>query len=126
VRARRLGEQIKQTRLRKSLKQHELAKLAGVSQPTISRIESGKVANPGAKLIARIANILEIPLNPLLIDGELEYLTNTHTFIVDSNKASEMAKVLEQVAHWLKVDRQRAWVRRICYMEGGCIEVNYY
>jgi transcriptional regulator with XRE-family HTH domain len=37
-----LGEQVKAARLRKNMPQEELANRAGVTLPTISRLESGK------------------------------------------------------------------------------------
>jgi transcriptional regulator with XRE-family HTH domain len=37
-----LGEQVKASRLRKNMKQGELASRAGISVPTVARLEAGK------------------------------------------------------------------------------------
>jgi transcriptional regulator with XRE-family HTH domain len=40
---RRLGENIVQARLRRNLRQEDLARMAGISRPTLSAVESGSL-----------------------------------------------------------------------------------
>ena len=53
-----IGETIRRLRMQLGLSQRELARMAGVSQSLIARIESGSV-NPRYETVARILNVLE-------------------------------------------------------------------
>ena len=48
-------------RLRQHLTQHQLAKRAGMTQPVLARIESGK-GNPGLNTLLAIAKALQVDL----------------------------------------------------------------
>jgi len=63
-------ERIRHIRLEKGMTQIELAKAAGITQPTLSLIESGR-SGASFRVAARIAAALEISVDSLLTD-ELE------------------------------------------------------
>ena len=54
----KLGESIRRARERAGLGQNELAKRAGINQPTLQRIESGRSEDPSVSLVLRIAAAL--------------------------------------------------------------------
>lgn len=55
-----LSANIKHLRKERDLTTNQLAAAVGVSNPAIRDIESGKVASPGAFLIARIARLFQV------------------------------------------------------------------
>lgn len=60
-----LGKQIRKRRERLGLSTHRLAAKAGITQPTVIRIEQGKFAAPRPDKLARIAAVLELELADL-------------------------------------------------------------
>lgn len=62
----RMADRIKQARLAKGLNQAQLAKLAGISQATVSEIETGTSKEPAAIHIWNIAQALRKPFRYLL------------------------------------------------------------
>lgn len=62
-----VGKTIKQKRIEKKLTQAEIATAVGVSEATVSRWESGLIANIGSTKIAALAKALEI--SPGVIAG---------------------------------------------------------
>lgn len=54
------GENCRYLRRARKLTQHQLSSLSGVNQTVISRIESGKVGDPGVDTIARLADSLGV------------------------------------------------------------------
>ena len=54
-----LGERIKFLRTTQGLSQAQLAKSAGMSQPTIAQIETGK-KDPSVQTLTQIANVLDV------------------------------------------------------------------
>ena len=63
----RLGLKVRELRISKSLSQTDLAFKIGKDQPSINRLEKGKV-NPSILYLFEIANGLEISLSKLLED----------------------------------------------------------
>jgi transcriptional regulator with XRE-family HTH domain len=59
--ARVVAELVAETRVQKGLSQTALARLAGVSQPVIARIESGE-HSPTIETLIKLANALDIEL----------------------------------------------------------------
>jgi DNA-binding Xre family transcriptional regulator len=53
-----LAEEVIKLRLEKNMTQKELAKMAGTSQPTIARLESGKYANITLSFLQKIGKVL--------------------------------------------------------------------
>jgi transcriptional regulator with XRE-family HTH domain len=60
-----IGKKIKNERLKKSLKQYELAEKAGISNTYLSDIEVGRSA-PSLKTLDKIAKVLDIDIKELL------------------------------------------------------------
>lgn len=63
----KLGLKVRELRLSKSLSQTDLAFKIGKDQPSINRLEKGKI-NPSILYLLEIANGLEIPVSILLED----------------------------------------------------------
>ena len=63
----KIGEQIRNARLKKGLSQEMLAKLTGSSVSRISRLETGKTM-VGIESLLHIADILEVGIDDLLQD----------------------------------------------------------
>lgn len=61
----KLGLKVRELRLSKSLSQTDLAFKIGKDQPSINRLEKGKI-NPSILYLLEIANGLEIPVSKLL------------------------------------------------------------
>jgi len=61
---------IKEKRLEKGWTQFELAEKSGVSQPTISQIESGNRRYPTHENIKKIAKALEVDMEELTDESE--------------------------------------------------------
>lgn len=65
------SERIRELRESRALTQTQLAKLAGTTQPTISRIEKGEIEKrPDRPLAARIARALAVSLAEVFDDAE--------------------------------------------------------
>lgn len=60
-----LGEQIKRIRESKKLSQADLAYKIGKDQPSINRLERGRI-NPSYQYLQQIAEGLELPISELL------------------------------------------------------------
>lgn len=60
--AEQVGMEIANLRSEKKITQKELAKLTGISQANISRLEKGNL-NPSLKILSKIANGLNVQLN---------------------------------------------------------------
>ena len=60
-----LGERIRMARIRKGLTQSKLANMIGKDQPSLNRVERGKV-NPTYIYLLEICEGLEISINELL------------------------------------------------------------
>jgi len=58
-----IGKRIKILRLDRGLTQGDIEEATGVSRSHISKIESGKVANPGLDTLEKIANALKVSIS---------------------------------------------------------------
>ncbi len=63
--AKKLGNNLKEIRIRKNITQTELAKTLGVDKSFLSNIENGKT-NPTLSTISSLAQALEVSTNELL------------------------------------------------------------
>lgn len=63
--SKRLGDNLKKIRMKKSITQIEIAKKLGVDRSFVSNIENGKT-NPTLSTITNLANALDVPVNELL------------------------------------------------------------
>lgn len=66
-----IGKRVSIARRRKRLSMNMLAMRAGTSHGYISQLEGGKIPSPGLERLARIAEVLEVPVSDLL--GEVQY-----------------------------------------------------
>jgi transcriptional regulator with XRE-family HTH domain len=55
-------ERIRAIRLSRNMSQRELARLCGIGNVTICRIEKGVVENPTTETLKAIAKVLKVPL----------------------------------------------------------------
>jgi DNA-binding XRE family transcriptional regulator len=63
----RIGKRVKAFRKQRGLTQDQLAKMAKVKRPNISRLETGKHV-PGIILIQRLADCLQVKISDLIAD----------------------------------------------------------
>ena len=63
----RIGKRVKAYRKQRGLTQDQLAKMAGVKRPNISRLEAGKHV-PGIIFIQRLADCLQVKISELIAD----------------------------------------------------------
>ena len=61
-----IGSLIKHLRDRLGLSQAQYSALAGVPQPTLSRLESGRIQEPSMALVSRIVGALGVDLSSML------------------------------------------------------------
>jgi transcriptional regulator with XRE-family HTH domain len=73
-RAKKKPKTIRSARLREGFSQAQMAHLAGTTQSTYSRIESGFIEKPDEDLLKRIAEILTVPADQLLVNESSEAL----------------------------------------------------
>jgi transcriptional regulator with XRE-family HTH domain len=64
-----IGKRIKQARLAKGLKQHELGRLSGVSESAVSQWESGRIKQIMGPTLRKLASALKVSIDWLL-EGE--------------------------------------------------------
>ena len=65
-----IGEKIKSARLAKGYTQEEVGKLIGVQKSAVAKYEKGRVVNIKRSVLAKIAQVLEIPPVELVSDIE--------------------------------------------------------
>ena len=63
----RVGDRVKAFRKQRGLTQAQLADMAQVKRPNISRLEAGKHA-PGIMLLERLAESLQVKISDLIVD----------------------------------------------------------
>ena len=71
-RAKKKPKTIRSARLTAGLSQAQMADLAGTTQSTYSRIESGFIQKPDEDILKRIAEILTVPADQLFVDESSE------------------------------------------------------
>jgi len=84
-----IGEHIKKLRLINKLTQEQLAKKAGITYATLTKIESGSNNNPTIKTVARIASALSASIDDLYKESiekkNLANLVQQYKSIVDNS-----------------------------------------
>ena len=106
-----LGEKIKNLRKKLDMSQQQLASLAKIPQPTISRIENGDIKQPSPNHLKHIACVLHVSINELLDipspvtaqsiteqDNRAKYIFQGYERLSEDNKKKllEFVKALEQ------------------------------
>ncbi len=73
-----LGTTIRSLRIRRGLRQSDLAGMAGISQPTISRLERGHLATLSLNTMRRVAGVLDVRIDvvPRWRGGDLDRMLN--------------------------------------------------
>lgn len=89
----RLSTVLKKLREEKGLTQEELAKLAGVTKPYVSMIESGDRKRPSLPVLKRLAKALGVPVKTL---------RGTSSMIVKNVPDREELLRLERIKAWLR------------------------
>jgi len=64
----KLGENIRQIRLKKGISQKYLAEECDIEPPNMRRIEAGKT-NPTTKTLLRISNVLGVDIKDLMVSN---------------------------------------------------------
>jgi transcriptional regulator with XRE-family HTH domain len=68
-----LGRRVMSARMRRGVRQGELARAIGVSQNTLSLIEKGETQDPRSSIITNIARVLHVSTDYLLgLTDEIE------------------------------------------------------
>lgn len=91
-----IGEIIKQKRIEKEMTLDDLAKKIGVSAPTVSRWESGKIEDMKRSRIKALSDTLDIPVRVLMGWDESEISDRT-----DVNVEWYLDAETKQLAQWL-------------------------
>lgn len=65
--ANRIGKTIQESRKEKGLTQEDLARRADVPYTTLTKIESGAIKNPSAKVVSKLAAALGVSLDTLVV-----------------------------------------------------------
>jgi transcriptional regulator with XRE-family HTH domain len=97
----RVGSAIRAVRLRRGLKQSDVAALAGVSQPTVSLVERGNLGALTVAALRSVARALDVwlPFEPRWRGAELPRL-------LDERHAALVGRVVEEL-------RRAGWVIRV-------------
>jgi transcriptional regulator with XRE-family HTH domain len=95
------GQRIKERREFLKLRQGELAKLAGISQSTLSELESGESKMPSAKALMGLSKALNVTQAWIITgkDGEVDVLSeDEETLILQTRKLTlEQRRAVYQI-----------------------------
>lgn len=94
------GEKVRVKRQEKSLTQAELAKKAGITQATISRVESGEMLQLGSDKLRSLAKALDVSVDFLV--GKIDRMEFHDSLIND-----QIAKVIFRGYEKLSEERKR-------------------
>lgn len=84
-----IGSTIKQLRKKKDINQNDFGKLCGISQTSLSQIETG-TSRPSTKNLTKICEVLEIP-------EYLLYLLSIHEDDIDEGKRDRFRRMFPTV-----------------------------
>lgn len=85
----RLGEKLKEYRLKKGLSLSELAKRSGIAKSYISSIENKKQFNPSIECLIKVCSVLETPIDALIWGNE-----HTNVVLIDKDWADLVHKAI--------------------------------
>lgn len=117
-----LGEKVKEKRENRGMTQKELAQASGISQATISRLESGRVKQLKSQALRRLADALAVTIDYLVVD-KADKLTVTEIALSDlvaqdilracENLSSARRRQLRDFARFLEQEEaeERAYQR---------------
>ncbi len=113
----RVGSALREIRIRRGLRQADLARAAGVSAPTISRLERGHVATFTVETIRAVAKALDVrmDLSPRWRGGDLDRLLNAR----HSALHERVARYFRELPEWVAEPE----VSFAIYRESGVIDI---
>jgi transcriptional regulator with XRE-family HTH domain len=91
-----IGKRIRLLRLERNLHQGDIAEASGISRSHLSKIESGKVENPGLLTLERIAKALKVTISLLLHFDERSLKRRIHEVEKRKKEQRRKREVLEQ------------------------------
>jgi len=91
-----LGRNIKRYRQFKELTQTELAAKVGLNKDTISKIELGKLKNPGLKHLTRISQELNVTLEELFME-EAKFIK----LVISDQNARSLERIFNEITRRL-------------------------
>ena len=109
----RIGQRIKETRIRQHITQEELATRLNVVRQTVSKWEKG-LSVPDSELLIKLAEILEVPVSRLL-GSKIETAEQPDAL------AEQLSRINEQFA--IKNRRAKRVWKAIAFIVGGIIAV---
>ena len=101
-----LGRNLKELRQKQSLNQKDLSDRSGVSQATISRIETGRVRQPGSSALKNLADALGVSTDSLMDDKAR--LARVHKDRLHQIAESLNAFVIDENGHLLFISQTLA------------------
>jgi transcriptional regulator with XRE-family HTH domain len=90
-----IGKRIKMLRLERNLLQEDITEASGISRSHLSKIESGKVENPGLLTLERIAKALKVTIPYLLHFDERSLKRRIHEVEKRKKEQKRKREVLE-------------------------------
>jgi transcriptional regulator with XRE-family HTH domain len=79
----KIGQRIKEARIKKKLTQEELGKIIGVQKSAIAKYESGRVVNIKRSTLKKLSDILEIPPFDLVFTEEHKAMQQKNSTLTD-------------------------------------------
>lgn len=101
-----LGRNLKELRQKQSLNQKDLSDRSGVSQATISRIENGRVRQPGSSALKNLADALGVSTDSLMDDTA--HLARVHKDRLHQIAEALNAFVIHENGHLLFISQTLA------------------
>ena len=101
-----LGRNLKELRQKQSLNQKDLSDRSGVSQATISRIETGQVRQPGSSALKSLADALGVSADALMDD--IGHLAQVHQERLHQIAETLNAFVIHENGHLLFISQPLA------------------
>lgn len=103
-----IGKRIQQLRLARGLSLSELAERADVAKSYLSAIERNIQGNPSIQVIEKLAAVLHVPMQTLLLDDTSDQLEHLDQDWVDlAKEAINTGVSKEQFREWLEFQRWR-------------------
>ena len=96
-----IGKTIARIRKKRNISRKELAQKAGVPYQTLNNIEAGRVKEPGIAALVRIAQVLEVSLDTLILDKLIKGLKITIPYdickILQNSEVKKFFSVIEAI-----------------------------
>lgn len=114
----KIGEKIRVWRDLKGIKQDDLAKMIGVSPPTMSKIEKDEEDNIKLSLVEKIADALQIEVSQLMVNPQQLFTFNDspnsnsvygtqHQHNYDKNMMDRMMVLMEKMTDFFTIKKSK-------------------